>query len=397
MSAARLLFLWLAIVLAGCGGGGSDTPATSPTPTVPVQPVVTVPNIAPITVNLGPDGRSINSPFVSVTVCVPGTQTCQTLDHVLVDTGSYGLRLAASAVSSTLALPTVQNTAGVAVAECAHFATGYAWGSVRRADVKLAGETASNLPIQIVGDPAAPYAPVPSACTSTGANFGASMAINGILGVGFFVQDCPACATSAAPATYFACAATGCVSTVLARASQVANPVSSFAVNNNGVVLVLPQVPVGGTTSLAGSLVFGIGTQANNQLVSQTVYTADSRGNFTTRYKGTSYAQSFIDSGSNGIFFTDPAIPQCSGFYCPPAPLDLTAENVSATGVTGTVGFTVESVRALDRSVVAAHIGGTMDDSTVFDWGLPFFFGRNVFVAFIGAATPKGTGPYWAY
>jgi Protein of unknown function (DUF3443) len=32
-----------------------------------------------------------------------------------------------------------------------------------------------------------------------------------------------------------------------------------------------------------------------------------------------------------------------------------------------------------------------------FDWGMPFFFGRNVFVAIDGRQTPAGPAPYWAY
>jgi hypothetical protein len=32
-----------------------------------------------------------------------------------------------------------------------------------------------------------------------------------------------------------------------------------------------------------------------------------------------------------------------------------------------------------------------------FDWGLPFFFGRTVFVAISGSATPQGPGPFWAF
>jgi hypothetical protein len=32
-----------------------------------------------------------------------------------------------------------------------------------------------------------------------------------------------------------------------------------------------------------------------------------------------------------------------------------------------------------------------------FDWGLPFFYGRNVYTAIEGATAPGGTPPYWAY
>lgn len=387
----RLFFvIVLAIAaLAGCGGGGSgDSSAPVVTPAAA--------NELAITIDRGPDGAAFNSPFVSVTVCAPGTSNCQTVDHVLVDTGSFGLRLAASAVGPALSLPAVANAVGAPVAECAHFANGYAWGSVRRADVKLSGETAANLPVQILADPAAPYAAVPSACSSTGANFAANLGAKGILGVGVFNQDCPACASSSAPAVYFACTVLDCVTTAMPLASQVANPVPAFAVDNNGIAVVLPEVPPGGVSTLTGSLLFGIGTQANNQLGSATVYATDSRGNFTTTYKGASYS-SFLDTGSNAIFFTDPGIPQCSGFYCPPAPLTLSAVNTSSTGVSGTVSFTIESIQSISSSVAAANVGADAGLGRIFDWGLPFFFGRKVFVAVAGASTPKGAGPYWAY
>jgi len=33
----------------------------------------------------------------------------------------------------------------------------------------------------------------------------------------------------------------------------------------------------------------------------------------------------------------------------------------------------------------------------VFDWGLPFFYGRNVYAAIEQQSTPGGVGPYFAY
>jgi hypothetical protein len=34
---------------------------------------------------------------------------------------------------------------------------------------------------------------------------------------------------------------------------------------------------------------------------------------------------------------------------------------------------------------------------TSFDWGLPFFFGRNVYTSIAGKTAPGGATPYWAY
>jgi len=42
---------------------------------------------------------------------------------------------------------------------------------------------------------------------------------------------------------------------------------------------------------------------------------------------------------------------------------------------------------------------GFPTDNTVpgFDWGLPFYFGRSVFTAIEGKATPGGPGPFFAF
>lgn len=401
---SALVLAVLAVIMAGCGGGGSAPP--NPTTTTTTAPggsssdsaaadqgnAAAVPaNVLTITVDRGLDDHAVNVPFVDVTICQPGTQICKTIDHVLVDTGSNGLRLHASAVAG-LSLPAVAAASGAAVGQCAQFASGRAWGSVRRADVRLAGERAGNIPIQIVADPA--LAAVPQACRNTGPDIGVGLSANGILGVGMQAQDCgPACAASAAPGLYYSCSAGACSGTALPLASQVLNPVASFATNNNGVAVVLPAVPPGGVPRLAGSLIFGIDTQANNRIAGETVFQADSRGLFITNYKGVSYP-SFIDSGSNGIFFPDATIPQCFSFYCPPEPLLLSAVNTSVTGVSGAIQFRVEQ---LVTDVAAIHLGGSLGAIQGFDWGLPFFFGRRVFVAMTGAPTSRGPGPYWAY
>src|SRR5665213_1519195 len=76
----------------GCGGG-SNTPAVNKiaTPTQNVQ-AITVDGGPPafVTANGAP---YVDGAFVTITVCAPGSTTsCNTIDHVLVDTGSYGLR-----------------------------------------------------------------------------------------------------------------------------------------------------------------------------------------------------------------------------------------------------------------------------------------------------------------
>ena len=145
----------------GSGGGASSVSNTSQAPVVSAQP-----NVAPISVDHGVSGVP-NMPFVSVTICAPGGTNCQTIDHVLVDTGSWGLRVFASQLPASVALPQETIGNGNALAECMQFFDGYTWGSVRTADVRIGGELASSLPIQVI-DPN--YAAVPASCSNTGAS-----------------------------------------------------------------------------------------------------------------------------------------------------------------------------------------------------------------------------------
>ena len=150
-----LAFTVAAAVTPQCGGGSSTT---TPGATASVQ------NFQSITVNAGPANNYFNGAFTTVTVCVPGQSSCQTIDGVLVDTGSSGLRVLAS--SLTLALPQQTDASGAPVVECLPFLDGFTWGPVQTADIKLGGEQASAVPMQVIGGPGAPA--IPAACARLG-------------------------------------------------------------------------------------------------------------------------------------------------------------------------------------------------------------------------------------
>lgn len=410
-AAGAALAALLLMLLAGCGGGGGDSAGTAaPAAAGSSQPPAAsnataqapVANVIPVVVDPGPS-NDVNVPFVTVTLCAPGSERCQTIDHVLVDTGSVGLRLFAAALDSGLALPQQFDAGGKPLAECMQFADGYTWGPVKAADVRLAGERAAAVPVHIMGDPG--FASAPDACSGTGADINSvrGFGANGVLGVGLFVEDCgPACAASGNPGLYYACDA-GCTPVAMPLVRQVQNPVARFAADNNGVILALPPVPLTGAASASGTLTFGIGTQPNNGLGAATVLAADpATGNISTVYNGRTLARSFIDSGSNGIFFRDTAIPRCAAsFYCPPAMLTLSATNLGRNGTQSTVTFNVvnadEVFTARPDAAAVAGLASANPDSNSFDWGLPFFFGRSIYTALEGRTTPGGPGPYFAY
>jgi hypothetical protein len=386
-------------------------------------------NVAEVSVDYGPPELTgyLNGLFATVTVCVPGTSDCQAIDHVVVDTGSSGLRLLGSVL--TLSLPTWTDDSGVAVAECNQFLGGFIWGPLRSADLSIAGEQASNLAIQVIDE--STY-PVPSDCTGFDQSTAEALGANGILGVGSFLQDCGlACAVrlgarSVNPGVYYACSSTtagGCQAVAVPVAKQLSNPVLFFSQDNNGAIIELPAIPAEGAPSVTGSLVFGIGTRANNALDSATVIRLDDFGNFLTQYPTNgSPSSAFIDSGSNVTYFLDSAttgIPTCPGqfsdFYCPNSTLNLSAKIQDTSGrVTLIVNFSVANAITLFSSPTSQYnfafdnlagpstspqsgTPGTSNMPAYFDWGLPFHFGRNVFTAIEGQSTPVGAGPFVAF
>jgi hypothetical protein len=415
-------------MFAGCGGDGVRTVfplaggtsgSTVPTGGVGGQTLTTLtgPNVLDVIVDSGPPGLNppyTNGLFATATICAPGTSNCQTIDHLLVDTGSVGVRVLESVL--TLSLPNATNSSGQAFAECAPFVDGTAWGPLKTADVQLGSEKAAGLTIHLIGENT--YL-MPASCTGTAITDFQTLAANGILGVGIFLQDCgSACALSARtasnPGAYYACSTPtgGCAVASVPTNQQVSHPVASFPVDNNGLIIQLPSISTSGAPSVPGQLIFGIGTQANNGLGGAIVVALDGYGYASTAFPvgGTAYP-SIIDSGSNGLFFLDTAttkLTMCTGelksFYCPSATTNLSATIAGASSGNARVDFSVANAARLSPSAFAfSNLAGPMpgypSDPTLpgFDWGLPFFFGRNVYTAIEGKSTPAGTGPYVAF
>lgn len=466
----KLVLIGLAqvlLVLAGCGGGSSSV-ATSPSNNGSGSGNGgggggQVPNAVAMTVDAGPDtssGYDVDTPFITVTLCAPGsTSNCQVIDHVEVDTGSYGLRVIASVLSPSLATALQQESGGDGnpIVECTQFADGFTWGPVKVADVEVGGESASHVPIQVMGDPAydqtdtsggTSTSEIPTTCSSTGqeedtvASFGA----NAIIGIGVFASDCGgACAMALSsnqnPGFYYECPASGwsaanpCSETAVPETAQVTNPVALFQTDNNGVIVELPAVAQG-AKSASGTLTFGIGTQGNNSVNAQTLLAADpSYGDVSTTYTTRAGQQEFLpfsyfDTGSNAYYFADDSIPSSQGcssypgynsqhpdsWFCPGSELSLTATATGQNGTQSTVSFPIGNAYTIFNSYpsgtvfdglgassgpqstnCASQSSASTHTECSFDFGFPFFLGRTVYIAYAGASTAWGSGPFYAY
>lgn len=393
------------LLLTACGGGGNLPPINNGGGTPPASNTLAV-----STTGLPGGNAYTNGLFASVTVCVPGTTNCQTINNVLVDSGSYGLRLLGSQLN--LPLTQIQDSTGAPVNECEQFVSSYNWGPVAVADVQLAGETATNVPIQVMGGFSTQAPPaVPSSCSSGGlteADTQAALGANGVLGIGVFQHDCgAACAPGATttPAVYFGCPTTGCTAILLPQQYQVQNPVSLFPQDNNGEIVELPQIANTGALSADGAVVFGIDTQSDNTIPSGvTILEADGTGAFATDYNNVKYSGSILDSGSNANFFLDSSLtglPDCTtatGFSCPTSIASETATNYSPVG-TGSVtaNWNVANAEQLfsTPNFVFNNLGGPNPGS--FDFGLAFFFGRNIYFGINGATAGNYAGPFYGY
>lgn len=409
---AKVLACALLALLGACGGGGVGvaTVATDPPTLNILPPAPEVQNKLDIVVDAGPanTGYNVNRLYATVTVCFPGSTTqCQTIDHVLVDTGSTGLRLLASALAPGLNLNRTSSSSGLPLLGCMQFIDqSFAWGAIATADITLGGKTAASTPVQIMGEPV--FSHLEKTCPGrkslqTTQDLGA----NGILGLSMQREDCGlACATHPSNGVYFTCTDSTCAATIGTRAAltqQVAHPVPKFSTDNNGLLIDLPAVSTASASTLNGSLIFGIGTQTNNTPASATPVLTSLGGTtgLTTRFLDRTFQTTYLDTGSNGIFFDSAGtLAACgadiTGFYCPATLTALTATLTGANGQTFPVDFSVANAAVLfaSRQPVLPQLAGDLPDLSSFDFGLPFFVGRRVY---FGIQNERGDGAFVAF
>jgi hypothetical protein len=331
---------------------------------------------------------SLNQPVIDIKICKSGTAnsaspTCITISNILVDTGSYGLRISSSAISNAalLSTPVIAPNSSNQVMECAQFGSGYIWGGIYKVDLQLGSSfalTASNLNIQ-VGDSTTNGSSNCSQSAGSDLSIRNNLGANGIIGIGALLQD-----TSSA--TYYSCTTSGSCATLTPDTSNgLFNPISQLSYGsgtyNNGYVVdfsgTSTTTPSGSTQ---GVLTYGINTFTNNQPASSAqVIKLNSSLEFTTTYNS-SRLTSIVDTGSNALFFNTSAMSACqtdNAFYCG----SLTNQTAILSDYRQNSISITFNVSSYDPSKqVQPQLGGSTGSFGLgFDWGLPFFFGKTIY------------------
>lgn len=184
---------------------------------------------------------------------------------------------------------------------------------------------------------------------------------------------------------------------------RVPNPVMLLPVDNNGIVLSFPQVPMEGSGPISGEIRFGIWTRTNNQIPSDTtIYRLDGAGYFRA-FVNHSWIPVKADSGTN--FFLVPFLPSqfpscpqpIPSFVCPSRPsfFPLVLRGAGESSV-GFINLPVGDARVLltKKQIVIPGIllRGKIFQFPVIGLGLPFFLGRSVYILYQDDLRAAGIG-----
>lgn len=334
-------------------------------------------------------GKSVtghNRMTIGVTLCPVGATDrtrCRAIPHVMVDTGSTGLRIQATAIRGSVHdFAPALSRQNRPLVECQKFVGvhNYAWGSIRRADVYIGTEVVHDLAVEFVNDP--DYR-APRSCRSN-----STVTSNGTLGIGWRRIDA---------LTFQAYGSSG-NPTLNAQNddNHLHNPVAMLATHNNGEVFDFPALK-DGDTSVPGTITFGVDTDASNTIPASASYVPlDRNGHFTTTLFKRSYPDSYIDSGTTDLTFASTQIRKCPGTiatnsYFNPSNTYFAAtlhENPGALPADGTrdPDVAIRFLIADQPTSCNAHppdVGYTATGTKapdLFVWGAPFFIGRRVFL-----------------
>lgn len=409
---SKNIFLTIVLCnLSACNNGSSSTSSG----------YSRVAGTAPIIVDNGPlpqTNPTQNIAYTTVTLCQPGTDNCQTIDHIQIDTGSSGFRIISSVLNSQLQLPLMYDSNGNNIVECMLYDGGYTWGNVAYADVKIGDEIAPNIPININGGSG--FA-IPKACSdyavpplqNTVAAFGA----NGLIGINPQLHDLESAIFTPPPTNgtgYYSCSLESCNYIILPDSQQVGNPVQHFAIDNNGELLQLPNIMNSAAESVTGLLTFGINTAANNILPqSANVFNTNAATEDTllqSQFESKLYT-AFVDSGTSyyQIPAKDLGIPECSksssgyGYLCPQSDIEISGVISSFNGSNPTIySFMIANATTVfnqyPNAAAFPYLAGSLDGSNQVIWGLPFFYGKSVYLGLDQAQVVSGPStPFAAY
>jgi hypothetical protein len=330
--------------------------------------------------------------------------------------------------------------------ECFPFVIGGLWGANAQAVVGMGRQMTSPVAVQLIEDETDPTKAIqsPDDCTKKAdgkiLRSASDLGSNGILGVGSTNIDCGAVCLEGSYAAnstfvqYYGClpgaiAIGKCDTSAKVDANlQVSNPIFAFGDNrfNNGLLLVMPTVTNPGAATASGELIFGVDTisPGSSLLSDNTVPSAtkkvmlgvdtskmDSYLNITTQLNLGPTTQifngSYLDTGTNGLFFNDSSntIPTClnSTWYCPKTILTLNAV-LSDGGSTllnqVNLQFQVGNAEALfstSNTAFGNASGAAPIGSTDFAWGMPFFYGKRVYMSIWDITRFGSAGPWYAW
>lgn len=401
------LIILLSILLSACNGGS----------TAPSNSSVGSGNVVPLIADAGYNGNGTNRSYITITLCQSGTENCQTIDHILVDSGSTGLRINQSALTLTGLTPITYQ--GIPVYECMLYGAGYGYGPAVTGDLKLANEVASNIPIQIFYDTT--QVNVPDSCSQSTTNFANlnNSGAHGIIGINPYSNP----NNQYTAGGVFACTTPESSSCTLVPSPDTnlipltVNPISAFAQDNNGAIFDLPNVPTATNTPIIGSLIFGLNTQNNNQVPTTSITkvpgnpTESFPVGFFNAYSGSVNGIAIFDSGTPLYAFYYTGMAACpitgilSGYYCPnPSPQNWNSliQGYNSTTITNvSVPILNYTNNSGINDTLIPYLGAISDaNSNLTIYGLTFFFGQKIYLGFMGQTgnqTPIGTGPAWAY